>query len=156
MRGETARSKIPGSLRKHTRSGTWFWRIGRHHVPEKILVGRPDCLAAMDEEHFWTAMAFVERNPVRAKLCRVAWRYPWSSAAAHCVGKDASGLLDLAAWQERLAGASGSWQEALGSGQDEEAESAVRLFLRRGRPLGGDAWLAKLETRLGRRLRPFR
>jgi putative transposase len=38
----------------------------------------------LDEKHFYQAMAYVERNPVKARLCRVAWRYPWSSAAWHC------------------------------------------------------------------------
>jgi len=111
--------------------------------------------AAMDEEHFWTAMAYVERKSVRAKLHRVAWRYPWSSAAAHCGRKDATGLLDLEAWRDRLAGASGTWEDALRTAQRPEDEQAVRLSLSRGRPLGSDGWLSKLETTLGRRLRPL-
>ena len=28
-------------------------------------------------------MAYVERNPVRARMVRKAWRYPWSSALTH-------------------------------------------------------------------------
>ena len=37
---------------------------------------------ALDEVHAWRALRSVERNPVRAKLVRVAWRYRWSNAAA--------------------------------------------------------------------------
>jgi len=37
---------------------------------------------ALSKMHLWRAMGYVERNPVRAKLMRRAWRHPWSSAAA--------------------------------------------------------------------------
>jgi putative transposase len=40
----------------------------------------------LDGPHLWSAMCYVERNPVRAKLGRVAWSYAWSSAAAHTGG----------------------------------------------------------------------
>jgi putative transposase len=40
----------------------------------------------LDEPHLWQACAYVERNPVRARLVRLAWRYPWSSAAVHVGG----------------------------------------------------------------------
>ncbi len=33
---------------------------------------------ALDEDHYWTAMAYVEQNPVRARMVRRPWRYgPW-------------------------------------------------------------------------------
>lgn len=38
----------------------------------------------MDETHLWTAVRYVERNPVRAGLVSRAEDYPWSSAPAHC------------------------------------------------------------------------
>ena len=38
---------------------------------------------AMDERHLLRAARYVERNPVRARLCRAPWRWRWSSAAAH-------------------------------------------------------------------------
>ena len=50
----------------------------------------------LDEPHLWSAMSYVERNPVRARIVRVAWRYRWSSAAAHVGGGDDSRLLDTA------------------------------------------------------------
>ena len=110
--------------------------------------------AAMADEHFWRAMVYVERNPVRAKLCRVAWRYVWSSAKAHCDGQDPSGLLDMAGWGKRVGGASGTWKDALRVPLTAEEAAGVRASLSRGRPLGSDTWLAKMETKLNRRLRP--
>jgi len=33
---------------------------------------------AMDERYLRRAARYVELNPVRAKLCRMPWRWPWS------------------------------------------------------------------------------
>lgn len=42
----------------------------------------------MDETYLLACALYVERNPVRAGLCKRAVDYPWSSAAAHVSGKD--------------------------------------------------------------------
>ena len=49
---------------------------------------------ALGQDHLWTALAYVDRNPVRAGIVRQAADYRWSSAAAHLSGVDQSGLLD--------------------------------------------------------------
>jgi len=108
---------------------------------------------ALDDEHYWAAMRYVERNPVRAGLVRRAWRYPWSSAAAHCGGRDDTGLLDLDAWAEESVG--WDWRAALREPQDERIVAALRLGTSRGRPLGSDSFISKLEHLVGRRLRPL-
>ena len=107
---------------------------------------------ALDDKHFWTAMAYVERNPVRAKLVRCAWRYKWSSASAHC-GREKSRLLDLAEWQKQLGGL--DWKQSLCESTDEQEVMRLRLNTNRGRPLGSDRFISKLERALGRRLRPL-
>jgi len=108
----------------------------------------------LDEAHYGTAMAYVEQNPVRARLVRCAWRYAWSSAAAHCaLGTDHSGLLDLVAWPNSLTGS--AWQETLADRLSKETLSTLRLSTHRGRPLGSDGFLSKIEVLLGRRLRPL-
>ena len=109
---------------------------------------------ALDKRHYWAAMAYIEQNPVRARLVRCAWRYRWSSAAAHCgLAKDRSDLLDLDAWQRRASGK--DWKATLGEMLDEKLLSSVRLNTHRGRPLGSDRFLSKIEATLGRRLRPL-
>jgi len=95
----------------------------------------------------------VERNPVRAKVVRRAWRWAWSSAGAHCGHADGSGLLDLGWWWRRIDAA--AWREALTQPQDEAIVRKLRLWTSRGRPLGSDRFVAKLERLLGRRLRPL-
>ena len=106
---------------------------------------------ALDEDHFWAALRYVEQNPVRARICRMPWRYPWSSAAAHVGQGDASGLLRLASWSRKMAAQ--NWQAALVERQDPGMVRTLRVRTQTGRPLANDTFLSKLETKLGRRLR---
>ena len=107
----------------------------------------------LDEVHYWRALAYIERNPVRARLRRKAWRWPWSSAAAHCEGKDPTGLFDLTEWSKQMDAQ--RWRHVLTRADDEQQLARLRLCTSRGRPLGSDTFVAKLETLLGRRLRPL-
>ena len=90
----------------------------------------------------------MELNPVGAKLCRVPWRWRWFSTAAHIAGRN-DGLVDVAPLLERV----DDWREYLGSGLDAEQADLLRQHERTGRPLGGTAFLKRLERRLGRVLR---
>jgi len=106
----------------------------------------------LDESHLVAAMRYVERNPVRARMCRAPWRYAWSSAAAHGGERpDETGLLDLAWWSGFARPA--TWRTMLKQPEDDAATAALQRATRTGRPLAGDRLLAKLETKLGRRLR---
>ena len=109
--------------------------------------------SALDEEWFWNALIYVERNAVRAKRVRKAWRSPWSSAAAHGGGRDRTGLPDLSAWGKLLAPGV-DWRESLSRPQDEEVVQRVRSWSCRSCPVGSDGFLSKLERKHGRRLRP--
>jgi putative transposase len=108
---------------------------------------------ALDGRHLWLAMKYVELNPVRARLCRRAWRYAWSSAAAHTDGGGRSELLNLAWWYEQMTAE--AWRKELAEGLTDEEVARIRLRTHTGRPLGSDAFLSKLETLLGRRVRPL-
>jgi putative transposase len=107
----------------------------------------------LDDVHYWRALVYIERNPVRARLRRKAWRWPWSSAAAHCEGKDPTGLLDVSQCNKQMD--TQRWRHLLTRADDERQLARLRLCTSRGRPLGSDKFVAKLETLLGRRLRPL-
>jgi putative transposase len=49
--------------------------------------------------HLWRALAYVDRNPVRAGLVTRAEEYRWSSAIAHLAGADEFQLLDMQWWE---------------------------------------------------------
>jgi REP-associated tyrosine transposase len=105
----------------------------------------------LDHFHFWAAVRYVERNPVRAGLVARAEDYPWSSAAAHCdlrqdllLSGDLPAAVGIRNWSAWL------------SGRDERAEESIRKATAVGRPCGSDEFLIVLEKRLARRLRPAR
>ena len=108
---------------------------------------------ALDDAHLIRAMAYMELNPVRVKMVRRAWMYPWSSAKAHVEGRDAGDLLDLAEWTRRRPPE--DWKQILMKEGDKAFGGRLELHLRRGRPLGSDSFVAKLEANLGVRLRPL-
>jgi putative transposase len=108
---------------------------------------------AVDGEHLLHSACYIERNPVRARIVRLAWRYPWSSAAAHVGEADRSGLLQLARWKVRFPPK--EWMKNLQQPQDEKLILRMERSLHTGRPLASDSVLSKLEKRCGRRLRPL-
>ena len=105
-------------------------------------------------ESRFTTIPIGMTNNDEAKLVRRAWRYAWSSAAAHCGGRGPIGLLDLAAWRKRLP-PEAHWREALQSPGDADLVGRLRRRTSTGWPLAADSFLSKLERRLGRRLRPL-
>ncbi len=105
----------------------------------------------LDDEHYWTALSYIERNPVRTKMVRKASRYPWSSAAAHVTGVDDTGVLDMSEWRRKRH--RDDWANHLSLRQDEQTMTGIRMGLRTGRPLGSDRFVSKIETLVGRRLR---
>ena len=104
---------------------------------------------AMDERYLLRAARYVERNPVRARLCRAPWRWRWSSAAAHVAGRD-DGVVQVAPLLERVPDWKGFLTEAL----EDEAAELLRRHERTGRPLGGARFLGRIERRLRRSVRP--
>lgn len=92
----------------------------------------------MDEAHLHVCLAYVELNPVRARLVDrpEAWR--WSSARAH-LGLAGDGLTDAAAMRGRI----DDWRAFLDAGLSDEDREAIRTAERTGRlrlkKRGGDS-----------------
>ncbi len=106
----------------------------------------------MDDEHAAWAIRYVETNPVRAGLAPRAEEYRWSSAAAHAglrrddvLSVDAHRYADVEDWLAWL-------QEAC----DEPSAHLLRCHTRTGRPLGDERFVAQLEMKTGRALKPKR
>ena len=98
-------------------------------------------------------MKYVELNPVRVRLCRKPWRYECSSAAAHVDEQAESDVLNLRKWYRRISAE--KWRADLAEGLTEVEMDRLRLRTHTGRPLGSDSFLSKIETALGRRVRPL-
>ena len=101
----------------------------------------------MDESYLYTAVRYVERNPVRARLVEKAENYPWSSARFH-VKKEANALLSDFYLLEEI----GDWARYLADEEDEDQLKRIRSQSLSGRPLGDTNFLLKLQKRTGRSL----
>ena len=107
---------------------------------------------ALDEAHAYRALSYMECNPVRAKMVRRAWDYEWSSARFH-VGLDTPPpWLEMKRWSRWTDSA--HWKAELRKGA-EEGMDEVRFHTRRGRPLGSDSFVSKVEALVGHRIRPL-
>ena len=102
--------------------------------------------------HLYSAVRYVEKNPVRAGLCERAEEYPWSSAKAHLAGAD-DVLVRVAPVLSRWP----DWERVLcGPGEDESSLAALGLHGRPGRPLGDEAFATRVGELVGRDLTPGR
>lgn len=101
----------------------------------------------MDETYLLTAARYVETNPVRAGLVVDAALWPWSSARAHIDGKD-DHLVTVAPLLEMV----GDWRLFLAGTEEEEQVNSIRKHERTGRPLGGENFVAQMESTLDRLL----
>lgn len=106
---------------------------------------------ALDKIHCWQALAYVEKNPVRAGVVAKPSEWRWSSARAHLGDRDSGSWLDLTGWRKTYT--AGQWREVLFTTVADEAQAdRIRAASRAGRPLGPDTFVRALERRLKRRL----
>ena len=101
----------------------------------------------LDETHLWSAVRYVECNPVRAGLVQHAEDYQWSSAAGHCGMRNdplLSGELELS---DHI----GNWRDWL-CDEDDAAVETLRHRTRTGRPCGSPTFIERLEKLIGRKL----
>jgi putative transposase len=108
----------------------------------------------LDERHFWAALRYVERNPIRAGLASAPEDYFWSSAKAHCMEGHRDILVDLELWQRSWTVA--GWREYIASGEEEEETAEIRRSTHTGRPMGTPEFVQSLERALRRPLTPGR
>jgi len=105
----------------------------------------------LDESHLWTALRYVELNPVRAGMVEAAERWRWSSAAAHCIS-ESDRLVTMDPWRKRWTTA--EWREYLAAGESAAEAGALRHCTHTGRPLGSSEFVAQLEQATLRPLAP--
>lgn len=105
----------------------------------------------LDEAYTWSAIRYVERNPVRVGMVERAEDYPWSSAAAHC-GLVKDPLLASPSKMERAITESG-WSNWLALPEEENTINMLRRNVEKGLPCGCDAFIDTLEKLANKSLR---
>jgi putative transposase len=108
--------------------------------------------SALDRSFVWSAIRYVECNPVRAGMIGKAESYPWSSAAAHC-GCRFDPVLTSDAWWRRQCEGIGDWSAWLAGDDDPERMNQLRRHANKGLPCGSPDFVAMLEKSTGRNLR---
>jgi putative transposase len=107
---------------------------------------------ALGLNHLWTALRYVEQNPVRACASHAPAEYEWSSAKAHLLGTtDRSGLLDLDFWREE--GGVERWRDLHDEPEDPRQVQILKRCTYAGRPFGEESFVQQFEDRFRRRWR---
>jgi putative transposase len=129
--------------RVHGRYAQYYnarWRRSGHLWQNRFF----SCMLGI--EHLWAAVAYVERNPVRAGMVSAAVDYRWSSAAAHVNNLDPTALLDMEWWRKE---GPRNWGETLDIDQPEVVQE-LRQCTYAGRPFGTKAFVKEIGVKIGR------
>jgi putative transposase len=103
----------------------------------------------LDERHLYSAVRYIENNPVRAKIVKRAEEYRWSSARGH-IEKGSDPLLSGGCHlEEEIKG----WGAYLREKEDNLIIESIRKNSLTGRPCGDDRFIQTIEGLLGRELK---
>lgn len=106
----------------------------------------------LDDTYLWTALRYVERNPVRAGMVERAESYRWSSAAAHCSNQSDDLIKRESAWTKQFA-AIEDWSAWLHEEDNFEKTQILRKNIEKGLPCGNADFVQRLEQMVGRQLK---
>ena len=106
----------------------------------------------LDEHYMWTAIRYVEQNPVRAKIVKKAQQYPWSSAAAHCGLKKDALLAANVPWDKKMSDPD-RWSSWLAAEEEKDSLKILQRNIPKGLPCGDETFIRRLEKLTGKALR---
>jgi putative transposase len=99
---------------------------------------------ALGPAHLWTALRYVELNPVRAGMVEKAQEFEWSSTRAHLANQDPQRLLDMDFW--RREGGVSNWLQLLNEPEDESHCRDLRRATYSGQPFGDEGFAERLRA----------
>ena len=122
-----------------------------YHSSGHIGQGRSKSFPIESDDQLLTVLRYVERNPVRARLTRLAERWAWSSARWWRAGEQPPLYLDKGPVARRS-----DWLEWVNAPESEAELEVLRASVVRGPPHGAGAWVKRMAARLGleKTLRP--
>ena len=98
----------------------------------------------LDNSHFWKAVRYVERNPVRSGIVSRAEAYKWSSAPAHCGLRRDPLLSEIPLAAPHI----DNWSAWLAESLPEEEHRRIRQAVKRGAPYASERFIRELERLL--------
>lgn len=120
----------------------------REGVRGYLFQGRFSSCPVSTDIYLLTAVQYILRNPVKAKIVKTAWEYQWSSAAYHC------GLTkhDLLVGEDEFLSEIVDWKDILRN--ESELQTILEEKNRTGRPFGPDDFYSVVEKLTGCNVRP--
>lgn len=129
-------------------TGTHTQRWHAHHKTAgtgHLYQGRFKSFPVESDEHLFTVLRYVERNPVRAKLVDRADAWQWSSAWRYEHAENEAKQL-LAAWPiERPR----NWRKRVDRAETQSELQTMRRCVQRAQPYGSKNWSDRIVKRLG-------
>jgi putative transposase len=109
-----------------------------------LYQGRFKALPVQEDAHLLTLQAYVQRNPVRAKLAKRAASWRWGSEGVRHAGiKELATLLT-----EGPVHRPRNWSQRVDQVPPVEQGETIRECIRRSRPFGTPSWTARIADKL--------
>jgi putative transposase len=153
-----AGQSISRILQSLTVAHTWRYHR-RHRSVGHVWQGRFKSPLIQEDEHLLTVLRYVEANPLRAGLVADVKDYPWTSYAAHGLGKADGSLTEVPVWSGLAATEAGRqalWRRWVHEPLTERELAALRRAVTSGRPFGSETWVKAVGQQLGLALAPKR
>jgi putative transposase len=128
----------------HTHSMRWhahYHTSGTGHIYQ----GRFKSFPIEVDDHLYTVLRYVERNPVRANFVKRAEEWRWSSLWRRHRGNEEAKKL-LADWPVPMPA---NWCQYVNQAQTQAEAEAVQRSVLRGTPFGSTGWTQRTARRLG-------
>jgi putative transposase len=126
----------------HTHTQRWhahYHTSGTGHLYQ----GRFRAFPVQEDDHFYTVLRYVERNPLRANLVSRAEAWRWSSLGQQ---RSPAAAWSLHPWPVPRPR---DWVARVNRPETAAELEAVRRSVLRGQPFGGEAWQEETAQRLG-------
>lgn len=137
--------QLTNFLRWMTLTHSVRWHKHHHSTGSgHVYQNRFKAFAVQDDEHLFTVLRYVERNPLRANLVQRAELWRWSSLYQR--QSDSNQPLLLSPWPVLEPP---NWVEEVNAVQTEAELAAVRRCVERGCPYGSESWVNGVVARLG-------
>ena len=120
----------------------------RDGVRGYLFQGRFSSCPVSTDQYLVASLRYILRNPVKAKLVKQPWDYPWSSASYHC-GIETD---DILSQDDDLLSVVEDWKKLLSV--DDERSQLLEKRNRTGRPFGPDAFYDVVKQKTGIDTRP--
>lgn len=133
-------------MQRLTLTHTRRWQEHRHsHGSGHLYQGRFKSFPIQRDDHFLTVARYVERNALRANLCRRAEDWPWSGLWIRRFGGEDHRRL-LSRWP---VGEPRNWVALVNRPQGKAEVEALRASVQRGRPFGSESWVKRTAAAMG-------